>query len=81
MTIIEFSQSYEREVVPADAPRVQRTEVRRAFFAGAWAVIQAMQEARRAAVSADSFEWPGPVLDELEEECSQFKSDVLKGRA
>ncbi|HMG17670.1 MAG TPA: hypothetical protein VK573_03010 [Gemmatimonadales bacterium] len=37
--------SYLAEVVPADAPEVQREECKRAFYAGATAMYQAVMEA------------------------------------
>ena len=45
MTFLSEWQSYDRDVVPAGAPDVQREECRRAFYAGAWACFCAMLEA------------------------------------
>jgi len=38
-TVFEEWKSYERDVVPPDAPAVQREECRRAFYAGAFAMF------------------------------------------
>ena len=38
-------QSYERDVVPASAPSIQREECRRAFYAGAWEAFQRVMDA------------------------------------
>ena len=38
MTAAELWESYETEVLPKDAPDVQRVECKRAFYAGAFAV-------------------------------------------
>ena len=32
-------QEYRREVIPVDAPQVQIDECRKAFYAGAWALM------------------------------------------
>jgi hypothetical protein len=37
--------SYQTEIVPADAPKVQREECKRAFYAGAQAMFQAVMKA------------------------------------
>jgi hypothetical protein len=37
-TVFDEWQSYQRAVVPPDAPMVQSEECRRAFYAGAWAM-------------------------------------------
>jgi hypothetical protein len=44
VTIFESWDSYGREVVPANAPAIQREECRRAFYAGAWACYQSLLE-------------------------------------
>jgi len=44
-TIADFWTSYRRDVVPADAPPVQLIECRRAFYAGAAAMLSGMMDA------------------------------------
>lgn len=44
MSLFREWQSYERDIVPADAPRAQREESRRAFYAGAAAMFALMME-------------------------------------
>lgn len=51
-------------------PLVQVTETRRAFFAGAWAVLCALESEEMSLLTA-----------EMAEECRQFKADVLAGKA
>lgn len=59
---------------PALLPDVQFTETRRAFFAGAWAVLCALE--------AEEIAYERSLLAaEMAEECRQFKADVLAGKA
>lgn len=44
-TILKEWRSYDRAVVPANAPTVQREECRRAFYAGARAMLTLVYEA------------------------------------
>lgn len=41
-TMFSEWQSYDRDIVPAGAPDIQREECRRAFYAGAWACFCAV---------------------------------------
>lgn len=68
--------TYELEVVPTDAPDVQRKECRRSFYAGATAFFAILQRA------ADG--GSGNVRDSmalLETELGEFVDDVKRGRA
>lgn len=59
---------------PAFLPEVQFTETRRAFFAGAWAVLCALE--------GEEIAYERSLLAaEMAEECRQFKQDVLAGKA
>ena len=59
---------------PELLPDVQFMECRRAFFAGAWAVLQSLR--------AEEISYERMLLErELVEECDQFKRDVLAGKA
>ena len=55
-SIGEAWASYSAEVVPADAPDVQREECKRAFYAGAqgmyWAVMEAVEPTDESACEA-----------------------------
>ena len=68
MTIGEAWASYSAEVVPAGAPKVQREECKRAFYAGAQAMFQVVMEtaeldsddaseARLAAIEREMQDW------------------------
>lgn len=43
-TVEGMWRTYARNVLPPDAPTVQHTECRRAFYAGAWALFWAVKE-------------------------------------
>lgn len=78
-TIRELWDSYARDVVPKDAPIVQRWETRRAFYAGAQALftsILTMLDPGEEPTEADLSK-----MDHLEEELTSFKEDVRAGRA
>ena len=77
-TLREFWESYHREVIPPTAPDVQVIECRRAFMAGAQAMLLLSQEISVNAVDLDE---GAAGLDALEEELNQFCRDVLAGRA
>jgi len=71
--------SYARNVIPNDAPEVQYTECRRAFHAGAWAVLQVV-----IGIGEDSSvsEADGcAILDRLERELKEFYRRVKEGKA
>jgi hypothetical protein len=44
-TLLAGWQSYDRGVIPADAPPVQHEECRRSFYAGAWLMFNLMMAA------------------------------------
>jgi hypothetical protein len=70
-------ESFERDVVPADAPSVQRQEMRRAFYAGARGLLR-IQLDEFAAMSEDEAERGMQAIDE---ELQQFVRSVKDGRA
>jgi hypothetical protein len=66
---------FEKAVMPEDASDVQRREMCRAFYAGAWCLLNLMGEA------ADK---PGDeagvqLLENVTVECMTFVQDTLKG--
>lgn len=74
-TISEQWQSFS-SVLPAGAGKIQRQEVRRAFYAGAKAVLNL------SAVIADQSEDAGvQMLEGLHEECRRFFQHVQEGKA
>jgi hypothetical protein len=78
-TIRELWDSYARDVVPKDAPTVQRWETRRAFYAGAQATfmsIISMLDPGTEPTEADLRK-----MDALDQELRTFKEEVRAGRA
>jgi hypothetical protein len=72
---LEFSTA----VMPPDAPADQHREMRRAFYAGVWAMLTAqLHIIGHPDVSEDQGEG---LLQSWYDECEQFKQDVLEGRA
>ena len=77
--IAEAWRTFESEVLPTDAPEVQRTETRRAFYAGARALFAGMVgmlEPGQDTTQADLGK-----MDAIQEELNQFREDVNEGRA
>lgn len=80
--VADLWQSYAARVLPPDAPPVQRQETRRAFYAGAGAVLSG--------VLLGLVESPGPAeadteadtqaINELLEELDAFARDVAAGK-
>jgi hypothetical protein len=79
MTIKEQWESYVRAVMPASVGQVQLQETRRAFYAGAYAMITALT----AGVSDEAEMTPQDVnvMESLHRELEQFYSDVKQGKA
>lgn len=71
-TILSDWQSFEREVVPVNAPVIQREECRRAFYAGAAACFTLTLEATFP-TDEDQCERN---LQAIEAEIRQFPSDL-----
>lgn len=70
-------QSYLTQVIPKDAPAVQRRETKRAFYAGASSAIQIMQQI---AVSDLSETEETARLTDISNELQKYKEDVQAGR-
>ena len=69
---------YSLEVLPLNATEVQRMETRRVFYAGAYAVMCAMVGIGDDSVSeSDGIN----LMESMLQECEQFKSDVIAGKA
>lgn len=71
--------SYHREVIPADAPAIQIQESKRAFYAGAWALFQAIQKIMDPS-SEEPTERDLRVMDSIDRELREFNASVLAGR-
>ena len=77
-TIQQHWESYAAEVIPADAGATQRTECRRAFYAGAHAMLGTFWGLGSMDVSEDA---GVAVIEGLYQEAQAFAGDVLQGRA
>lgn len=71
-------ESFAAAVLPPGAPDVQRREMRRAFFGGAWAMLC---EVRRIGDDSVSEEDGVKALDDIAKECEGFRDAVVGGRA
>lgn len=70
-------ESYVKGVMPKDAPEVQRTETRRAFYAGLFSMMNAMKRIGEPDIPEEAgVEW----LDDLDREIMLFYQDVKNGR-
>lgn len=68
-------QGYEQQVIPKNAPPVQFQETKRAFYAGAWALLGIMKR-----IGDDMSEEQGAdALDKLEQEIQDFINKIGKG--
>ena len=77
-TIAAHWKSFEAGVVPADACDVQRQETRRAFYAGAHAMLCTVQSLGADTVSEDA---GVAILEGLVAESGLFAAEVAQGRA
>jgi hypothetical protein len=78
LPLMQAWESYERDVMPRDAGQDQRVETRRAFYAGAKAVLQMALQIGEDSVS----EAQGVILLEtLKRECEAFVDLIRKGKA
>jgi hypothetical protein len=78
LPLMKAWESYQSQVMPHDAGHSQRVETRRAFYAGAQAVLQ-----MALAIGEDSVsEAQGIILLEtLKRECEAFVDLIRKGKA
>lgn len=80
MRLLESAwQSYRAKVIPPGAPGVQLVESRRAFYAGARALLGSLiavlgpdQEATESDLA---------IMDSVQEELDEFRKDVENGKA
>ena len=71
-------ESYQKEVIPQGASETQVRETRRAFFAGAQAMMTICQVIATDRVTTEE---GAMILDQTERELLQFKEDAVEGRA
>ena len=80
MKLIETEwDDYRRKVIPADAPSVQTTECRRAFYAGSWAFYALVMNNLDA--GSEPTEKDLAVMARLDAEMREFGERVKKGWA
>lgn len=77
-TVQEQWSSFEKMVISPNAPEVQRTEMRRAFYAGVEAMLRIQWAIGDAAISEDA---GMAILQGVHDECRQFAADVASGAA
>ena len=76
-TVLAMWEAF-RVVIPVDSPREQHIEMRRAFYAGAWAMLWGMHALGADDVPEDAgCDW----LEARRAEMEQFQRDVLAGRS
>ena len=75
----EAWRAYEHRVIPIAATRVQRQEMRRAFYAGAQALLTGLLS--RFTEDREPTEQDMRLMAEVERELQQFVGDVRNGRA
>jgi hypothetical protein len=71
-------ESFERRVVADDAPPIQRQEMRRAFYAGAWAVLITCETISAPDISQEQ---AVAILASCRKECERFVALMNMGRA
>ena len=77
-TIQEQWESFATRVVPKDAPAIQRKEMRRAFYAGAEAMMRINFAIGHDSISEDA---GIQILNGCQDECRRFAEQVAKGNA
>jgi hypothetical protein len=74
-TISEGWTSYLQKVLPIDVGKVQRVETKRAFYAGAWHLLQAFKQMPDALTEEEGVAW----LESQAKEITQFYKRVEAG--
>lgn len=74
-------RTFRDEVGLADAPEVQRTEMRRAFYAGAHALFGLMVGISDPGTGPDATEMELDLVDGILDEIRAFQREVAEGRA
>ena len=71
-------ETFKADVIPAAAPPVQVQEMRRAFYAGAHAMMTVLNVVTTDGVSDEEGE---AILEDADQELRRFAKDVLEGKA
>ena len=77
--LLEEWNKFARALKLENASEVQRREMRRAFYAGAWAIMNRLSQD----VSQGDEQTPEDdrLLEDFQNECRKFNQDVMEGRA
>lgn len=70
---------FKRAVMPADAPAVQVSEMRKAFYAGATALVGVLMRSLKSGVEPTDADLV--MMDEIADELNQFQRRVAAGAA
>lgn len=74
ITLLEHQwEGFTREVIPMAADEIQRSEMRRAFYAGAQGVLNAVNDAFRAGLPAEEV---GKVLPAIHTEIDRYAQTI-----
>lgn len=73
-TVAGHWATYNAAVLPKDAPEIQRTECRLAFYAGAQAALMLMANVPESEAAGIAY------LQGLHDECRQFAKDYAAGK-
>jgi hypothetical protein len=79
ITVAQEWATFESAVLSPSAPAIQRSEMRRAFYAGFYGALQA--GLRMADESGDDDDLGATMMESLHQECIRFSKDVGAGRA
>lgn len=81
MPIIEEGwKQYEADIIPADAPEVQRIESRRAFYAGAFVTFTCLLE-NMSPGPGELTESDDKLMEGVKDEIEHFYAELAAGRA
>jgi hypothetical protein len=76
-TVKAMWEGFEKDVIPDDAPLVQVQEMRRAFYAGAWAMLVGCKSVGNDDVTEDE---GVAQLESWRKECERFVAMMNMGR-
>jgi hypothetical protein len=75
VTMAQTWEDFDRKVLPSDASAIQRSEMRKAFYAGAWSMLTIM----KAAVDSDASELEQALyLEQLDGEIERFAKSFAR---
>jgi ketopantoate reductase len=77
MAIAKSWQEFSAMCLPENAPRIQRTEMQKAFYAGAYTSLMACLKACNSAMSEDK---AAEIIADMVRECEAFAKGVGAGR-